>query len=73
MDLQELEKWIATDEGIKWLDGQKKALIEKRDELLAKVSAGNASADQLNGKIASLESDLLKANGTISCSSQDET
>jgi len=60
MDLQELEKWIATAEGSKWLEGQKKPLLDKRDELLEKVRTGNAGIEQLNQRIASLESDLSK-------------
>jgi len=65
MNIAELEKWLETAEGKTWLETQKKPLIEKRDELLAKISASNASADQLNEKIAGLESNLLKANGVI--------
>jgi hypothetical protein len=65
MDLQELEKWITADEGKKWLEAQKKGLVDKNNELLEKVASGNAAAVQLNEKAVKLESDLLKANSTI--------
>jgi hypothetical protein len=65
MDLKELESWVLTDEGKQWLEGQKKPLLDKRDELLEKIKTGNASIEQLNQRLASLESDLSTANGTI--------
>jgi len=60
MNLQELETWLKTDGGAAWLENQKKPLLEKRDELLEKVKTGNASIEQLNQRLASLESDLHK-------------
>jgi DNA repair exonuclease SbcCD ATPase subunit len=61
MDIQELEKWVTeTPEGKQWLEGQKKPLLDKRDELLEKVNSGNAKVEQLNQRLASLESDLSK-------------
>jgi len=65
MDLQELNKWLETAEGKQWLDSQKKGLIDKNNELLEKVTGSNATNNQLNEKVVKLESDLLKANGTI--------
>ena len=65
MNLQELEKWLETPEGKQWIDSQKKGLIDKNNELLEKLTGGNATNNQLNEKIVKLESDLLKANGTI--------
>jgi hypothetical protein len=61
MDLKELNSWVETDEGKQWLEGQKKPLLDKRDELLEKVKAGNASIEQLTQRVASLESDLSKS------------
>jgi len=65
MDLQELTKWLETTEGKQWIDSQKKGLVDKNNELLEKLTGGNATNNQLNEKIIKLESDLLKANGTI--------
>jgi DNA repair exonuclease SbcCD ATPase subunit len=64
MNVQELEKWVTeTPEGQQWLEGHKKPLLDKRDELLEKVKTGNASIEQLNQRLASLESDLSKEQG----------
>ena len=60
MDLKELEKFILSDEGSAWLEAQKKGLLDKNNELLEKVSKGNAETKTLYERIASLESDLSK-------------
>jgi hypothetical protein len=65
MDLEQINKFIETDEGKKWITDLKKGLVDKNSELLEKVASGNAAASQLNEKVVKLESDLLKANGTI--------
>jgi len=65
MNIEELTKWLETPEGKQWLDGQKKPVTDKNNELLEKLTSGNATNGQLNEKIGKLESDLLKANGTI--------
>ncbi len=52
MNIDELNTWISTDDGRKWLDEQKRGLIEKRDELLQKVKELNEdhrkATDQVN-------------------------
>jgi hypothetical protein len=60
MDITALTTWVETPEGKQWLEGQKKPLLDKRDELLEKVKAGNASLEQLTQRVANLESDLSK-------------
>jgi hypothetical protein len=65
MDLQELTKWLETPEGKAWIEAHKKGLIDKNNELLEKLTSGNATTNQLNEKVVKLESDLLKANSTI--------
>jgi hypothetical protein len=64
MNVTELEKWVTeTPEGQQWLEGHKKPLLDKRDELLEKVKTGNAGIEQLTQRVASLESDLSKEQG----------
>jgi len=60
MNIDELEKWILTDEGAKWIEGQKKGLLNKQAELLEKVTKGNAEIKTLNERIENLESVLSK-------------
>jgi hypothetical protein len=65
MNVQELEKWILTNEGQQWLEAQKKGLLDKQAELLEKVSKGNAENKTLNERIASLESDLSTSQAVV--------
>jgi len=60
MDIKELEKWLETPEGSTWLEAHKKGLLDKNNELLEKVTKGNAENKTLNERIESLESDLSK-------------
>jgi len=43
IDISELTTWIETDEGKGWLEGQKKPLIDKRDELLEALRKANGA------------------------------
>lgn len=63
MDVKELEKWLDTDDGKKWLEVQKKGLLDKNAELLEKLKDANGKADTLNERIRILESDLVKEQG----------
>lgn len=68
MDKEELNKWILTDEGKEWLEGLKKPLADKRDELLGEIaglkkrladaaSASNASAGKIQAYINRLKAE----------------
>jgi len=51
MDLNELNAFIATDEGKAWADGLKKPLLDKRDELLESIRQANGkTAEALRAK-----------------------
>jgi hypothetical protein len=55
MDIKDLNEWLNTDDGKAWIDGQKKPLIDKRDELLAALA-------KVNGQSA-LEAQRATENG----------
>lgn len=66
MKIEELEKWIETDEGKKWLEEKKKPLIEKRDQLLDELvvykkrltdetEKGNALEGKITGYLVNLK------------------
>lgn len=66
MKIEDVEKWVETDEGKKWLDEKKKPLIEKRDQLLDEVAVykkrltdvtekGNALEGKLTGYLENLK------------------
>jgi len=63
MDVQELEKWVLTDEGKQWIEAQKKGLLDKNTELLEKLKKANGELETANGNIQKLEGDLSKAQG----------
>jgi hypothetical protein len=70
MDINELEKWILTNEGKQWTDNQKSGLLNKNSELLAALKETNgklaesdqrstAAAEELAGERAALSSLLV--------------
>jgi hypothetical protein len=60
MNIEELEKWIATDEGVKWLETQKQGLANKNTELLEKLKTANGDLETANGTIQKLQSENAK-------------
>ena len=60
IDQSELENWITTEEGAAWLEGQKRPLLAKRDELLESLRKGNAAAAQAAQRTADLEKTLTE-------------
>lgn len=65
MDLKELEQWVSTEEGRTWLDGHKKPLLDKRDELLSDLKAGNARLAELAQRAADSEKLLAEERQAI--------
>ena len=71
MKIEELEEWVKTEEGQKWLDEKKRPLMEKRDQLLdelqnlknrlaGETEKGNALDGKINGYLAKLKKDFVK-------------
>lgn len=58
MNIDELNQFIETDEGRSWLEGQKKPLIDKRDELLGELKAGSARIEEATQRAATVEQSL---------------
>jgi hypothetical protein len=58
MDLKELEKWLETDEGIKWEAELKAPLLHKRDELLSALKEANGKLAELDQRSAATEKSL---------------
>ena len=69
IEITEIEEWLKTEEGKKWLELQKKPLLEKRDELLQEVAGlksrlaadsekGNALEAKLNSCLDNLRKNL---------------
>jgi hypothetical protein len=65
MDVNELEKWIETEQGQTWLEARKKGLLDKQAELLEKVTKGNAENKTLYERIEGLESELSKSQAVV--------
>ena len=69
MKLDELEKWLETEEGKKWLEGKKEPLLKKNTQLLDEIAGykkrltdateqGNALNGKLNGYLEKLKREL---------------
>lgn len=65
MDLEELKKWIETDEGKAWLEGQKQPLLKKRDELLAAIQKGNANLAEQTQRASDAEKLLTEERAAL--------
>ena len=66
MDINELNLWIATDEGAAWLESQKQPLLNKRDELLSALKIGNAKILELDQRASSSEKALSEERAILS-------
>ena len=42
MNVEELEKWVLSGEGLQWLENKKSGLVKKNTELLAELKKSNA-------------------------------
>ena len=65
MDLNEMNLWIATDEGAAWLESQKQPLINKRDELLKEISDQRSAVNNGNAKITEFEKSLSEEKAVV--------
>jgi len=65
MDLNEMNLWIATDEGAAWLESQKQPLLNKRDELLKEISDQRSAVSNSNAKITEYEKSLSEERAVI--------
>ena len=59
MDLKQLETWIETEAGKKWLDNQKAGLIRKNEELIKELKTAGGSLSDTNQRLADVEKQLL--------------
>jgi len=65
MDLNELNSWVVTDEGAAWLESQKQPLLNKRDELLSALKAGNAKIAELDLRSTAAEKSLSEERAAL--------
>jgi hypothetical protein len=65
MDLKELEKWINTDEGKKWLDGKKEGLIRKNEELIKELKTAGGGMSELTQRVTDTEKALGKEKAAM--------
>lgn len=72
MDAEEVEKWIETEEGKKWIAQKTSGLVAKRDELLNEVAKlkkrlgdaearGNAFGLKMGGYLARMKADYVSS------------
>jgi len=66
MDINELNLWIATDEGAAWLESQKQPLLNKRDELLSTIRNTNSKLVELDQRSAAAEKALSEERAALS-------
>jgi hypothetical protein len=59
MDLKEIEKWVETTEGKKWLDGKKEGLIRKNEELIKELKHAGGGLSDTSLRLADVEKQLL--------------
>lgn len=71
MKIEELEEWVKTDDGKKWLDEKKRPLVEKRDQLLdelqnlknrlaGETEKSGALDGKINGYLEKLKKEFVK-------------
>ena len=69
MDVKELNEWVKSEEGEAWLNEHKKPLIDKRDELLAKLKTLNEghgkTVQELNDATALLDQERAATRATL--------
>jgi len=65
MDLKELEKWVESAEGIKWLDGKKSGLIKKNEELIKELKTASGGMSELTQRVTDMEKQLLDKQAVI--------
>jgi hypothetical protein len=58
MDIKELETWIKTTEGIKWLDTQKEGLIRKNEQLIGELKSAGGGVSELTQRVTDLQKQL---------------
>lgn len=68
MKIEDLEKWIETEEGENWLNEKKKPLIEKKEQLLSEIAIykkrlteATEQGNALDGKVKNYLENLKKA------------
>jgi hypothetical protein len=59
MDLKELEKWVESADGKKWLDGKKEGLIKKNEELIKELKTAGGGLSDTSSRLADVEKQLL--------------
>lgn len=65
MDTKELDEFILTDEGKAWLDGHKKPLLDKRDELLGQLKQANGRIETEAQRATAAEQALAQEKQAI--------
>ena len=65
MDLNELNTWLATDEGAAWLENHKQPLLNKRDELLSQIKDSNAKLTESDQRSAAYEKSLSEEKAVV--------
>lgn len=58
MDINELDKWLETDEGAEWLEAKKAPLAKKKDELLEQVKTLRADLTEVQSSASGANSAL---------------
>jgi hypothetical protein len=65
MDLKQLETWIETTEGKKWLDSQKEGLLKKNEELIKELKTAGGSLSELTQRVTDTEKQLETEKAAI--------
>jgi hypothetical protein len=65
MDIKELEKWVETESGIKWLDGKKEGLIRKNEELIKELKTAGGSMSELTRRVTDMEKQLIDKQAAV--------
>jgi len=66
MNIDELNSWVVTDEGAAWLENQKLPLVNKKNELLSALKAGNAKIAELDQRSSAAEKALDEERSILS-------
>jgi len=66
MDLNELNEFIKTDEGVSWLEEQKKPLLQNRDNLLTELKSTSSKLSETEQRLVQTENGLSEERHAMS-------
>ncbi|MCL1814894.1 MAG: hypothetical protein FWG27_03610 [Treponema sp.] len=66
IEISELNEWINTDDGKKWGDEFKSALLKNRDDLLSEIKVSGAKLSELEQRFSQTENELSAEKAALS-------